>query len=141
MSHQPFTGDYFQVGEVWESPKGILWKVVDYVHRAGKPKQAVMRLGEDGSGRKSERDWDGVHNWVMYCHADGTRTDLLNAFYDLGDSVVHPDALKKALESRDLSPDAAAALVDESLRAGLLIKAQGAGIQDGVALAVASATP
>jgi hypothetical protein len=58
-------GDAFQIGEVWKTPKGGLYRVMGYEHKAGKPKQAVLRVGADGAGRKVLRDWDAVIDWVM----------------------------------------------------------------------------
>ncbi|TNF09437.1 MAG: recombinase [Gammaproteobacteria bacterium] len=52
----------FHVGQVWESPRGYLYKVIG-VQRGG---QAVLRLGVDGTGRIVRRDWDAVINWVLY---------------------------------------------------------------------------
>lgn len=52
----------FHVGQVWESPRHMLYKVID-VKRG---EMAVLRLGEDGSGRKIVRNWDSVVNWVLY---------------------------------------------------------------------------
>lgn len=124
MKHKHSPGEVFQPGEVWESPKGQLWKVLEYAYRPGKPKQALMRLGEGGTGRKAERDWDGVCNWVLHMHADGTRTDLLNAFFDLGDTVVQPMQLTKALEARGLGTDTAASLIEDQLQAGVLFKTE-----------------
>ena len=51
----------FHVGQVWESPKGFFYKVMD-VNKGG---QATLRLGSDGSGRIVRRDWDAVVNWVL----------------------------------------------------------------------------
>lgn len=52
----------FHKGQVWESPRGTLYKVTDVV-RSGK---ATLRLGVDGTGRKIIRDWDAVVNWVLW---------------------------------------------------------------------------
>lgn len=52
----------FHPGQVWESPRGFLWRVSG-VERGGK---AVLRLGNDGKGRKAVRDWDAVQGWVLY---------------------------------------------------------------------------
>jgi hypothetical protein len=59
------TGDAFQQNEVWQTPKGGLYRVMGYEHKAGKPKQAVLRAGADGAGRKVLRDWDAVIGWVI----------------------------------------------------------------------------
>lgn len=52
----------FHEGQVWESPRGYLYRV-ESVARGGK---AVLRSGVDGGGRKVFRDWDAVINWVIY---------------------------------------------------------------------------
>ncbi len=57
-------GDAFQPGEVWMTPKGGLYRVMGYEHKPGKPKQAVLRVGANGAGRKVLRDWDAVIGWV-----------------------------------------------------------------------------
>lgn len=51
----------FHEGQVWESPRGSLYKVMD-VARGG---QAVLRLGRDGAGRIVRRDWDAVVSWIL----------------------------------------------------------------------------
>ena len=51
----------FHVGQVWESPRGCLYKVI--LVKGG---QATLRLGQDGSGRIVRRGWDDVVNWVLY---------------------------------------------------------------------------
>ena len=55
----------FHDGQVWESPRGFLYRVMA-VTRGGK---ATLRLGSDGSGRKVVRDWDAVINWILYSDA------------------------------------------------------------------------
>ena len=54
--------DCFHVGQVWQSPKGSLYRVVE-VKKGG---QAKLRMGVDGSGRAARRDWDAVINWVLH---------------------------------------------------------------------------
>ncbi|MBH2967511.1 hypothetical protein JZM41_00380 [Serratia marcescens] len=53
-------GDIFRSGEVWESPKGTLYKVMSLELR-----QATLRMGSDGSGRIVRRPWDAVIGWSM----------------------------------------------------------------------------
>lgn len=53
-------GDIFRPGEVWESPKGTLYKVMSVELR-----QATLRMGSDGSGRIVRRPWDAVIGWSM----------------------------------------------------------------------------
>jgi len=53
--------DSFHVGQVWRSPRGQVYLVVD-VRRGG---QAILRAGAMGEGRKNVRDWDAVINWVL----------------------------------------------------------------------------
>lgn len=52
----------FQVGEVWISPKGTIFKVV----RAYNPSQVVLGRGFDGSGRKVLRRCDRVDGWAIH---------------------------------------------------------------------------
>lgn len=61
--------DNFHVGQVWESPKGTLYKVIE-VKRGG---QAVLRLGSNGKCRIVRRDWDAVVGWFIY--SDEVRDD------------------------------------------------------------------
>lgn len=53
-------GDIFRAGEVWESPKGTLYKVMSVELRL-----ATLRMGLDGSGRIIRRPWDSVIGWAM----------------------------------------------------------------------------
>lgn len=61
----------FEPGQVWESPRGFLYAVISYVEIPGKRKQAVLRLGEKGNGRKQMRDWDAVIGWVIHRENSG----------------------------------------------------------------------
>lgn len=54
-------GERFQTGEVWRSPRGYLYKVVEVVG-----KQAVLKMGTDGSGRKARRCVDAINGWSVY---------------------------------------------------------------------------
>ncbi|MBH3213210.1 hypothetical protein I5N05_07610 [Serratia marcescens] len=58
--HEIAKGDIFRAGEVWESPKGTLYKVMSVELR-----QATLRMGSDGSGRIVRRPWDAVIGWSM----------------------------------------------------------------------------
>ncbi|HEJ7052547.1 TPA: hypothetical protein SMF43_001492 [Serratia marcescens] len=58
--HEIANGDIFRAGEVWESPKGTLYKVISVELR-----QATLRMGSDGSGRIVRRPWDAVMGWSM----------------------------------------------------------------------------
>lgn len=53
--------DSFHIGQVWESPRLVLYKVMDI-----KNNQAILRLGPDGDGRLIRRDWDAVINWRLH---------------------------------------------------------------------------
>lgn len=66
----PNVGDCFEVGQVWESPRGTLYTVVagGYDHETRKCLVAVLRLGSDGKGRTVRRAWDAVKDWVIYRH-------------------------------------------------------------------------
>ena len=70
MKHTINTGDCFEPGQVWMTPRGTLWLVVGYASSAGKRKQAGLRMGSHGSGRKQDRDWDAVEGWVIHSHKD-----------------------------------------------------------------------
>jgi hypothetical protein len=58
-------GEAFQPGEVWMTPKGSLYRVMGYEDKPGKAKQAILRTGVDGAGRKVLRDWDAVGGWAL----------------------------------------------------------------------------
>ena len=58
--HEIAKGDIFRAGEVWESPKGTLYKVMSVELR-----QATLRMGSDGSGRIVRRQWDAVIGWSI----------------------------------------------------------------------------
>ena len=62
------TGEVFEIGQVWMSPRGFLYHVVGI--EPGRHRQAVLRMG--GTGRKVRRDWDAVMGWVIHIHKDGT---------------------------------------------------------------------
>ena len=55
----------FHPGQVWETSRGFLWKVVSIENG-----QAVFRRGFNGRGAIKRRPWDevwdGVINWVLY---------------------------------------------------------------------------
>lgn len=54
--------DNFHEGQVWESPRGTLYKV-ESVARGGK---ASLILGFKGEGkRRVRRDWDAVAGWFL----------------------------------------------------------------------------
>lgn len=55
----------FHEGQVWRSPKGTLYRVVECRRRG----QAVLRQGIDGSGRVDRRPWDAVFGWVLHMEA------------------------------------------------------------------------
>jgi len=59
---KPERVERFHVRQVWESPRGGLYKVMSVV-KGGK---AILRLGTDGAGKKRERDWDDVADWVLH---------------------------------------------------------------------------
>lgn len=60
-------GDCFETGQVWESPRGFLYKVVGHRHYPqDKRRQAELRAGSDGSGRLMRRDWDAVAGWFIH---------------------------------------------------------------------------
>lgn len=56
--------DCFRQGDVWMSPKGFLYRVIEVKYQQGKDrKQAELRMGSTGpGGRKVVRDWDAILN-------------------------------------------------------------------------------
>lgn len=64
LTLKPVKGETFQYGEVWFSPRGVLWKVVGFAPAKHCP-QAILRLGAEGTGRKRVRDWDKVQGWSL----------------------------------------------------------------------------
>lgn len=72
-------GECFREGEVWESPRGLLWRVVAMATlpstgaKRGR-RQAELRHGAsetESSGRRQVHDFDAVVGWTLYRHADG----------------------------------------------------------------------
>lgn len=65
-------GECFQVGEVWQSPRGTLYKVMEMqlseFKRGARP-TAILRLGQDGKGKMIRREWDAINNWTIYARA------------------------------------------------------------------------
>lgn len=57
--------DCFYVGQVWESPRGFLYRVV----HSSVGGQATLGLGADGKGRIVRRGWNAVLNWRLYAEA------------------------------------------------------------------------
>ncbi|EOC0398831.1 hypothetical protein ACOIEU_002544 [Cronobacter sakazakii] len=54
-------GERFSVGEVWQSPRGYLYRVIEVIGS-----QAVMRLWIEASGRKVRRNVDAISGWSIY---------------------------------------------------------------------------
>ena len=62
--------DQFRPGDIWESPRGTVYKCTETFFpgqgKEGDPsprrgtKKAVLRQGEDGSGKRVLRDWDAI---------------------------------------------------------------------------------
>ena len=53
-------GEAFQVGEVWQSPRGTLYRVQNREWN-----NVVLRLGTHGNGRMVRRRWDDVLGWTL----------------------------------------------------------------------------
>lgn len=51
--------DQFRVGDVWETTRGHLYRVVE-VRRGG---QAILRAGATDGGRIVRKQWDGIGWW------------------------------------------------------------------------------
>ncbi len=58
--------DRFNVGQVWKSPMGLLYRVVSVDSLGG----AVLGHGISGSGEEVKLDFDAVINWVLYRDGD-----------------------------------------------------------------------
>lgn len=59
----PFApGETFRSGEVWESPRGLLYRI-ERVEREGK--QIIARMVALKSGRSAHRSWDAVSGWTL----------------------------------------------------------------------------
>ncbi|GEM_PF-1408940 len=54
--------EFLQPGDVWQSPRGSLYRVVG---PHGGTDQVVLRKGPDGSGRKQFRSRDNVLGWTL----------------------------------------------------------------------------
>ena len=61
MSVDVKTGERFQVGEVWQSPRGFIYKVVEVTGN-----QATLRMGIQGNMRKQRRYVDAINGWSIY---------------------------------------------------------------------------
>jgi hypothetical protein len=68
--------DVFKPGEVWQSPRGYFWKVMDCVPGG----QATLRQGLHGQGRIQRRGWDQIGYWVRdsAAYPDPTHTSEEN---------------------------------------------------------------
>lgn len=51
----------FGIGQVWESPRGFLYKVV----KVSLAEQATLRMGTDGKGRIVRRNVNDNINWKL----------------------------------------------------------------------------
>lgn len=54
-------GEAFQLDEVWRSPKGTFYRVVEAVPGS---RQVALRAGIHGTGKKRYRTWDRVEGWT-----------------------------------------------------------------------------
>lgn len=61
MGKTIFKGERFQYREVWQSPRGTLYRVI-----AVADGEAILRMGSDGSGRKYRRYVDDIGGWSLY---------------------------------------------------------------------------
>lgn len=58
---QDTDADQFRVGDIWESPRGQKYTVVEHIQVPGKKRQAVLLSGEDCFyGKRVLRDWDDI---------------------------------------------------------------------------------
>lgn len=86
-------GDAFQPGEVWQTSRGGLYRVMSYEHKPGKPKQAVLRVGADGTGRKVLRSWAAVIGWTIVPAYHVTEGMSCTSFYHLSHPMTNATAL------------------------------------------------
>lgn len=61
MPGKVIKGERFHIGEVWQSPRGFLYKVVDVVG-----KEAELRMGTHGLGRKRKRWVGDISGWSLH---------------------------------------------------------------------------
>ncbi|HAI51369.1 hypothetical protein [Atlantibacter hermannii] len=61
MAEKIIKGERFQSGEIWQSPRGFLYKVVAISGR-----EAILRMGTHGRGRKTKRQVDAISGWSLY---------------------------------------------------------------------------
>lgn len=61
MAEKIIKGERFQSGEIWQSPRGFLYKVVAIAGR-----EAILRMGTHGLGRKRKRQVDAISGWSLY---------------------------------------------------------------------------
>lgn len=63
--HEPIPGEQFLTGEVWRSPRGKIYKVVD-VSRPWTDHQGCRRVAtlRDNYGKLRKIDWDKIEGWV-----------------------------------------------------------------------------
>jgi hypothetical protein len=81
-------GEAFQPGEVWRTRVGGFYLVMAHEDKPGKRKQAVLRAGADGNGRKVMRDWDAVSGWSIVPELQVVEVVFGNRYYHLA----RPDA-------------------------------------------------
>lgn len=55
-------GEIFRVAEVWVSPRGTIYRVIEATHPSGR--QLRLRVGANGTGRSIFRDRGDVLGWV-----------------------------------------------------------------------------
>lgn len=51
----------FQINEIWLSPRGYFYKVIDIQN-----KHAILKMGTHGLGRKIKRRKDTTKNWQLH---------------------------------------------------------------------------
>lgn len=70
--HSTFVeSERFNVGEIWRSPNGTIYTVENIGPERskrellfGKKRQATLRKGTDGRGRRVNRDYDAIIGWA-----------------------------------------------------------------------------
>lgn len=73
----------FNVGEVWRSPQGTIYVVENIGPERskrellyGKKRQATLRKGLDGKGRRINRDYDAILGWARI-KSDNSEADTI----------------------------------------------------------------
>lgn len=78
-------GDCFELGQVWQSPRGTLWRVLNCVIRPGHRMQVVLQNKADHN-RRQVRSWDEVTGWILTNHAPTQTQEVVQPDLPAGES-------------------------------------------------------